>query len=196
MRGVDPRCYISLALLALHQGWGIVGVWAGLAALFAVRLVTLGVRFAGERWGRSPAPRRSTFAPRMRRIAALPSPLRPARRRPRLSALAQQSPFGPLPQPAEPTPTPTPNTTNVLGQERGADDPLHHRRRAARLLRLHRLVDLPRRARSTLHEDPRSAEAERRRHDPHERHRREREKERARKKTRAQKQARKAHRKR
>ena len=51
-------------------------------------------------------------------------------------------------------------------------------------------------ARSTLHEDPRSAEAERRRHDPHERHRRQREKERARKKTRAQKQARKAHRKR
>ena len=23
--------YIPLALLALHQGWGIVGVWAGLA---------------------------------------------------------------------------------------------------------------------------------------------------------------------
>ena len=51
-------------------------------------------------------------------------------------------------------------------------------------------------ARRTLHEAPRSAEAERRRHDPHERHRRQREKERARKKTRAQKQARKAHRKR
>jgi len=51
-------------------------------------------------------------------------------------------------------------------------------------------------ARQTLHESPRSAEAERRRHDPRERHRRQREKERARKKTRAQKQARKAHRKR
>ena len=48
--------YIPLALLALHQGWGIVGVWAGLAALFAVRLVTLGVRFAGERWALTGAP--------------------------------------------------------------------------------------------------------------------------------------------
>jgi putative MATE family efflux protein len=48
--------YIPLALLALHQGWGIVGVWAGLAALFAVRLVTLGVRFAGQRWALTGAP--------------------------------------------------------------------------------------------------------------------------------------------
>src|SRR3954452_9894066 len=48
--------YIPLALLALHQGWGIVGVWAGLAALFAVRLLTLGVRFAGQRWALTGAP--------------------------------------------------------------------------------------------------------------------------------------------
>ena len=48
--------YIPLALLALHEGWGIVGVWAGLAALFAVRLLTLGVRFAGQRWALTGAP--------------------------------------------------------------------------------------------------------------------------------------------
>ena len=48
--------YIPLALLALHEDWGIVGVWAGLAALFAVRLVTLGVRFAGQRWALTGAP--------------------------------------------------------------------------------------------------------------------------------------------
>jgi hypothetical protein len=33
-----------------------VGVWAGLAALFAVRLLTLGVRFAGQRWALTGAP--------------------------------------------------------------------------------------------------------------------------------------------
>ena len=30
--------YVPLALLALHFHWGIVGVWAGLLALVAVRL--------------------------------------------------------------------------------------------------------------------------------------------------------------
>jgi hypothetical protein len=115
---------------------------------------------------------------------------------PAAPALAQQSPFGPLPQPAEPTPAPTPDTTtNVLGQDVG--------RTTLYLIAAALLVFLvfigwwiSRDARATLHEDPRSAEEERRRHDPHERHRRQREKERARKKTRAQKQARKAHRKR
>ena len=48
--------YVPLALLALHEGWGILGVWAGLAALFAVRLLTLGVRFAGRRWALTGAP--------------------------------------------------------------------------------------------------------------------------------------------
>jgi hypothetical protein len=112
------------------------------------------------------------------------------------TALAQNSPFGPLPQPGEPTPTPTPDTsTNVLGQDVG--------RTTLYLILAALLVFfvfigwwISRDARQVLHEDPRSAEAERRRHDPHERHRRQREKERARKKTRAQKQARKAHRKR
>jgi putative MATE family efflux protein len=48
--------YVPLALLALHEGWGIRGVWAGLGALFAVRLLTLGVRFAGRRWALTGAP--------------------------------------------------------------------------------------------------------------------------------------------
>ena len=50
--------YVPIALLALHEGWGILGVWWGLAALIAVRLVTCGVRFAGGRWaltGAAPA---------------------------------------------------------------------------------------------------------------------------------------------
>jgi putative MATE family efflux protein len=42
--------YVPLALLALHEGWGIRGVWLGLAALIAVRLATCGARFASERW--------------------------------------------------------------------------------------------------------------------------------------------------
>jgi hypothetical protein len=130
----------------------------------------------------------------MRRIAALVfcfvllAPAAPA--------LAQQSPFGPLPQPAEPTPAPTPDTsTNVLGQDVGRTTLYLI---AAALLVFFVFIGwwISRDARSTLHEGPRSAEEERRRHDPHERHRRQREKERARKKTRAQKQARKAHRKR
>jgi hypothetical protein len=115
---------------------------------------------------------------------------------PAAPALAQQSPFGPLPQPAGPTPTPTPDTsTNVLGQDVGRTTLYLI---AAALLVFFVFIGwwISRDARSTLHEDPRSAEEERRRHDPHERHRRQREKERARKKTRAQKQARKAHRKR
>ena len=113
------------------------------------------------------------------------------------TAFAQSSPFGPLPQPVEPTPTPTPdtNTTNVFGQDVGRTTLYLI---AAALLVFFVFVGwwISRDARRTLHEAPRSAEEERRRHDPHERHRRQREKERARKKTRAQKQARKAHRKR
>ena len=48
--------YVPLALLALREDWGILGVWAGLGALFAVRLLTLGVRFAGQRWALTGAP--------------------------------------------------------------------------------------------------------------------------------------------
>jgi putative MATE family efflux protein len=42
--------YVPVALLALANGWGIVGVWWGLAGLIAVRLATCAVRFAGNRW--------------------------------------------------------------------------------------------------------------------------------------------------
>ena len=44
--------YVPVALLALAGGWGIVGVWWGLAGLIAVRLATCGARFAGSRWAR------------------------------------------------------------------------------------------------------------------------------------------------
>ena len=48
--------YVPVALLALHEGWGIVGVWWGLAGLIAMRLATCGLRFAGERWALTGAP--------------------------------------------------------------------------------------------------------------------------------------------
>jgi MATE family, multidrug efflux pump len=48
--------YVPTALLALHNGWGIVGVWCGLLGLIAIRLVTCGVRFAGSRWALTGAP--------------------------------------------------------------------------------------------------------------------------------------------
>jgi hypothetical protein len=114
---------------------------------------------------------------------------------PAAPALGQADPFGPLPQTA-PTATPTPEDGgSLLGDDVG--------RTTLWLIGGGLVVAIlgigwwmTRDARRTLHETPRSAEAERRRHDPKERHRRQREKERARKKTRAQKQARKAHRKR
>jgi putative MATE family efflux protein len=42
--------FVPLALLALALGWGIVGVWAAILTLMAVRLAPLAVRFAGRRW--------------------------------------------------------------------------------------------------------------------------------------------------
>lgn len=44
--------FAPVALVSLHAGWGVVGVWAGLDALMVVRLGTCGARFAGERWMR------------------------------------------------------------------------------------------------------------------------------------------------
>jgi hypothetical protein len=114
---------------------------------------------------------------------------------PAAPALAQQSPFGPLPQPAQPTPTPAP-TQSPSTQADTSRSTLFIIAGALLVVFIVIGWSISRDARTSLHEDPRSAEAERRRHDPHERHRRQREKERARKKTRAQKQARKAHRKR
>jgi putative MATE family efflux protein len=48
--------YVPTALLALAEGWGIVGVWCGLVGLIAVRLLTCGARFAGGRWALVGAP--------------------------------------------------------------------------------------------------------------------------------------------
>jgi len=47
--------YVPIALLALDQGWGILGVWCGLAALIVVRLATNLGRFASPRWARTGA---------------------------------------------------------------------------------------------------------------------------------------------
>jgi Na+-driven multidrug efflux pump len=41
---------VSVALLALHEDWGIVGVWSALLVLICVRLVALSVRFTRKRW--------------------------------------------------------------------------------------------------------------------------------------------------
>jgi putative MATE family efflux protein len=48
--------YVPIALLSLGQGWGVVGVWSGLAALIGVRLLTCGARFIGSRWALTGAP--------------------------------------------------------------------------------------------------------------------------------------------
>jgi putative MATE family efflux protein len=48
--------YVPVALLALHEGWGILGVWAGLAGLIVVRLLTCGGRFLSHRWALTGAP--------------------------------------------------------------------------------------------------------------------------------------------
>ena len=42
--------YVPLALLALANDWGIVGVWCGLLGFMGARLVTLAARFRGRRW--------------------------------------------------------------------------------------------------------------------------------------------------
>ena len=42
--------FVTIAVLALVLGWGIVGVWIGLDVLIAARLAFLAVRFAGRRW--------------------------------------------------------------------------------------------------------------------------------------------------
>jgi putative MATE family efflux protein len=42
--------FVPISLAALHFDWGLAGVWWGLNALMAARLLTLGVRFASGRW--------------------------------------------------------------------------------------------------------------------------------------------------
>ena len=48
--------YIPIAVLALTEDWGIVGVWWGLVALIGVRLLTCAARFASSRWALTGAP--------------------------------------------------------------------------------------------------------------------------------------------
>jgi putative MATE family efflux protein len=49
--------FVPVALLSLELGWGIVGVWAGLVGLIAVRLGTCAWRFSSRRWALVGAPR-------------------------------------------------------------------------------------------------------------------------------------------
>jgi putative MATE family efflux protein len=53
---LSAAVYVPVALLALHEGWGIVGVWWGLAGLIGMRAVTNGTRFLGSRWVLTGAP--------------------------------------------------------------------------------------------------------------------------------------------
>jgi putative MATE family efflux protein len=48
--------YVPVALLSLDQGWGITGVWWGLAGLIGMRALTCGLRFLGRRWVLTGAP--------------------------------------------------------------------------------------------------------------------------------------------
>jgi putative MATE family efflux protein len=48
--------YIPITLLSLANDWGIVGVWWGLVALIAMRLLTCAGRFASSRWALTGAP--------------------------------------------------------------------------------------------------------------------------------------------
>jgi Na+-driven multidrug efflux pump len=50
---MQPAAAVVFALDGILIGaldWGIQGVWVGLLGLTAVRLATLGWRFAGRRW--------------------------------------------------------------------------------------------------------------------------------------------------
>ena len=41
---------VPMTVVALHAGWGIVGVWGAISALLLMRLVTCWLRFSGRRW--------------------------------------------------------------------------------------------------------------------------------------------------
>ncbi len=49
---VAAACFVPLCLLAGARGWGVVGVWAALHVLMAVRLLTMAWRFHGDAWAR------------------------------------------------------------------------------------------------------------------------------------------------
>jgi putative MATE family efflux protein len=52
MLAASVGVFVPIALASLAFDWGIIGVWAGLLGLIAVRLVTCGWRFRGRRWAR------------------------------------------------------------------------------------------------------------------------------------------------
>ena len=53
---ISAAVYVPVALLALDRGWGIEGVWWGLAGLIVMRALTCGARFLGSRWVLTGAP--------------------------------------------------------------------------------------------------------------------------------------------
>ena len=48
--------YVPVALLALVEDWGIVGVWSGLVGLIRCGWPPAASRFAGSRWALTGAP--------------------------------------------------------------------------------------------------------------------------------------------
>jgi Na+-driven multidrug efflux pump len=46
--------FLPLSLLSGPLGWGLAGVWTGLALFIGLRLVGVLVRVAGEKWLRAP----------------------------------------------------------------------------------------------------------------------------------------------
>ena len=131
----------------------------------------------------------------MRRIAALLLLCASLLLAPAPAALAQSSPFGPLPEaPPAPTATPDDNTSSVLGQDVGRST-LYAIGGGFLIFFIAIGWFISRDARRALPANRREAAAPVRL-TPAERRKRERTKSRARQKTRAQKAARKAHRKR
>lgn len=51
--------FVPIALLSLELGWGIVGVWCGIVALIAARLVLTLARFTRDGWARQGARQRT-----------------------------------------------------------------------------------------------------------------------------------------
>jgi putative MATE family efflux protein len=59
MLGSSLLVFVPLILLAFALGWGILGVWAALAAFILARVLSTATRFRGRRWAvmGAPAPR-------------------------------------------------------------------------------------------------------------------------------------------
>ena len=141
--------YIPVALLALERGWGIEGVWWGLAGLIAMRALTNGTASWADD-GFSPALRRSTLRDRMLRrtlvIALLLALLAPRRRAPPPPRARTRSPrCRPPSRPRRRRPSPRTTTASSSGEISSGGDALRHRRRPAGGVHRRRLVHLARR---------------------------------------------------